>query len=104
MGVFDVQSEQVNRFGQQDINIQTTLASQVAVALQNARLYQDTRVRAAREETINDISQKIQSTVSVEAALQTAIRELGNALNAKFTTVEITDTIRGRAKTGQITA
>jgi GAF domain-containing protein len=104
LGVFDVQSEQVNRFGQQDINIQTTLASQVAVALQNARLYQDTRIRAAREETINDISQKIQSTASVEAALQTAIRELGNALDAKFTTIELTDAIRGRTKPDQVAA
>lgn len=39
LGVFDVQSQTVNRFTEEDANIYTTLASQVAVALQNAQLY-----------------------------------------------------------------
>jgi signal transduction histidine kinase len=39
LGVFDVQSDQVSGFGEEDAGIYTTLASQVAIALQNARLY-----------------------------------------------------------------
>lgn len=39
LGVFDVQSSHVSGFTKEDANIYTTLASQVAVALQNARLY-----------------------------------------------------------------
>lgn len=39
LGVFDVQSDRVSGFGDKDAGIYTTLASQVAVALQNARLY-----------------------------------------------------------------
>jgi len=39
LGVFDVQSDKLNSFTKDDANIYTTLASQVAVALQNARLY-----------------------------------------------------------------
>ena len=39
LGVLDVQSEQVGRFTEEDIRIQATLASQVAVALQNAMQY-----------------------------------------------------------------
>ncbi|MBI5352766.1 MAG: GAF domain-containing sensor histidine kinase [Chloroflexi bacterium] len=39
IGVFDVQSDLAGHFTQEDANIYTTLASQVAVALQNARLY-----------------------------------------------------------------
>lgn len=41
IGVFDVQSDQVGRFADVDIDIQTTLAAQVAVALQNARQVQE---------------------------------------------------------------
>lgn len=41
LGVFDVQSDQPNQFTQEDANIYTTLAAQVAIALQNARLYQE---------------------------------------------------------------
>ena len=39
IGVFDVQSDTAGHFTDEDANIYTTLASQVAVALQNARLY-----------------------------------------------------------------
>jgi signal transduction histidine kinase len=39
LGVFDVQSDRVNGFSDEDASIYTTLASQVAIALQNARLY-----------------------------------------------------------------
>jgi signal transduction histidine kinase len=39
LGVFDVQSEKINFFTDENINIYTTLATQVAIALQNARLY-----------------------------------------------------------------
>jgi signal transduction histidine kinase len=39
LGVFDVQADTANYFTEEDANIYTTLASQVAVALQNARLY-----------------------------------------------------------------
>ncbi|HET6821657.1 MAG TPA: GAF domain-containing sensor histidine kinase, partial [Anaerolineales bacterium] len=39
LGVFDVQSDRVNYFSEEDANIFTTLATQTAIALQNARLY-----------------------------------------------------------------
>ena len=39
LGVFDVQANVVGRFTEEDANIYTTLAAQVGVALQNARLY-----------------------------------------------------------------
>ncbi len=39
LGVFDVQSDTVNYFSEEDANIFTTLATQTAIALQNARLY-----------------------------------------------------------------
>ncbi len=41
LGVLDVQSERVGRFTEEDVRIKTTLASQVAVALQNARQYEE---------------------------------------------------------------
>lgn len=40
LGVIDVQSAQVDHFTDEDVAIYTTLAAQIAVALQNARRYQ----------------------------------------------------------------
>lgn len=42
-GVLDVQADTVNYFTTEDLGIQATLATQVGVALQNARHYQQTR-------------------------------------------------------------
>lgn len=41
LGVFDVQSTETGRFTEEDANIYITLASQIGVALQNARLYME---------------------------------------------------------------
>ncbi len=45
------------------------------------------RKRAAQQEALNSITQKIQSTTSIEAALQMTARELGHALGMKPTLV-----------------
>jgi GAF domain-containing protein len=49
-GALDVQSKQTNAFDQEDINILSTLADQVSVAIQNARSYQQTREALAQAE------------------------------------------------------
>jgi signal transduction histidine kinase/PAS domain-containing protein len=41
LGVFDIQSSNVNGFSEEDASIYSTLTAQVAVALQNARLYME---------------------------------------------------------------
>lgn len=82
LGVLDVQSDRLNAFSDEDINIQSTLAAQVATALQNARSFARAQRQAEREAMLNAISQKIQSATSVEAVLQIAARELGHALGA----------------------
>lgn len=43
LGVLDVQADEVNHFTDEDVRIQTTLAAQVAVALQNAARYEQTQ-------------------------------------------------------------
>jgi len=82
IGVFDIQSEQVGRFTDSDVNIQTTLAAQLATSIQNVRSFEKSRKQAELESLVNAIGQKIQRTTSIEETLQTAIRELGIAVGA----------------------
>ncbi|MBI3161018.1 MAG: GAF domain-containing protein [Chloroflexi bacterium] len=89
IGVFDVQSEQAGRFGESDINIQTTLAAQVATSIQNVRSFEQSKTQAELESLVNTISQKIQRATTVEDTLQTAIRELGSALGASRVKADI---------------
>lgn len=89
LGVLDVQSDRTNSFTDEDANIQTTLASQVATAMQNARSFTQAQKQAEREAMLNVINQKIQSATSVEAVLQIAARELGTALGAPMTVAQL---------------
>jgi GAF domain-containing protein len=90
IGVLNVQdAEQEGRFTENDVDLLTTIAANVAVAIQNARLFAQTRKRAEREAKVNLIGQKIQSATTVQSALQTAIQELGLALKARRTVVEL---------------
>jgi GAF domain-containing protein len=89
LGVLDVQSDKLNAFSQEDASIQTTLASQIATALQNARSFEQAQRQAERESRLNIISQKIQSATTVEAVLQIAARELGHTLGAPLTIAQL---------------
>jgi GAF domain-containing protein/HAMP domain-containing protein len=89
LGVLDVQSDRLNAFSEEDANIQTTLASQVAIAIQNARSFAQAQKQAERETMLNVIGQKIRAATTVDAVLQIAARELGHALGAPLTIAQL---------------
>jgi putative methionine-R-sulfoxide reductase with GAF domain len=89
IGVFDIQSEQVGRFTDSDVNIQTTLAAQLATSIQNVRSFERAKSQAEYESLINTIGQKIQRTLSVEETLQTAVREMGLAVGASRVRIQL---------------
>lgn len=82
LGVLDVQQNTINGLSEEDVELLQSLAGQVAISLQNARAFEESRARAELESMVNAIGQKIQRASSMEETLQTAIREIGLALGA----------------------
>ena len=70
-------------------NLIDAVAAQAAVALENARLVNESRQIAVRERMLAEISSKIWSSNTIEAVLQTAIRELGRRLDASNATIKL---------------
>ena len=102
IGVLDVQSARSNAFTEEDANIQTTLASQIAVTVQNARNFVQSKRQAERETLLNLITQKIQNATTVEDALQVAARELGHAMGMKQTSVMLEpEVLAGKVQGGR---
>jgi GAF domain-containing protein len=81
LGVLDVQAEDIDHFTEEDIRIQTTLAAQIAVALENARLLQQTQTRAHREQILREITDRIRGSVDMDTILRTTAQEVGRALD-----------------------
>ena len=53
IGALDVQSTERNAFGQEDINILSTLADQVSIAIQNAQQFEQTRKALSEAELLS---------------------------------------------------
>jgi GAF domain-containing protein/HAMP domain-containing protein len=65
------------------------VATQAAIALENARLVGESRQLAVRERMLAEINSKIWSSATIDGVLQTAVKELGRRLNASQVTVEL---------------
>lgn len=70
-------------------NLIEAVAKQASVALENARLLEETQRSALHEKIVADIINKIWASTTVNGILKTAIRELGQSLDASDATIEI---------------
>ena len=70
-------------------NLIDAVATQAAIALENARLVNESRQTATRERMIAEINSKIWSSTTIDGVLQTAIKELGRRFDASSATIEL---------------
>jgi len=86
IGVLDIESIEVDAFGEADLFTAQTLADQLAVAIENARLYEETRQIAVMEER-NRMAREIHDTLAqgfsgIILQLEAAEQTLGGEASA----------------------
>lgn len=69
VGVLDCQSERLNHFDDETIDLLTLFSTQASIAIQNARLYSLERKRARQLEAINAIAQQTTAVTGLEDLL-----------------------------------
>jgi GAF domain-containing protein len=74
---------QEHRFNEEDQNLLSTLAAQIAVVVRNARLLESTQRRAAQERYLNEITARIRRAPDIQSILKTTAEELGTALGVQ---------------------
>jgi len=108
VGVLDVQSPRINAFDENDAMVMETLAAQVAIAMENARLYEavqrelaerkraeeeirelnrDLERRAIEQDALNKASQAVTSTLNLETVLRLVLAEVRSLLGMEGATV-----------------
>ncbi|MCB0165860.1 MAG: GAF domain-containing protein [Anaerolineae bacterium] len=80
---------EANQWSAEEIALVEAIAEQIAQAAENIRLLDETQSRAAREQRVNEIGEKIQAAQSLEEALQIAVKEVGLSLKAPQTTIQL---------------
>ena len=81
IGVLNIKAPTKERkWNQDEINLAQAISDRLALALDNARLLNESQRRAAKEAKIGEVSAKISASINMRNVLQTAVEELGRAL------------------------
>ncbi|MDX1377861.1 MAG: GAF domain-containing protein, partial [Anaerolineales bacterium] len=81
IGVLHIESGQPSHeWNEEEINLVQAVAERAAIAMENARLFQDARRRASKEQLISEASARIGSALNLENILQTTAEELERVL------------------------
>jgi GAF domain-containing protein len=88
IGVLDFYDQERN-WTRDDQALVEALADQVALALENQRLFEQTQRRAQREHLTGQIVSKIRAASDVQSILETAAEELGRALGVSRAVIRL---------------
>ena len=85
----EIKLDSDNAWTPEQRNLIKSIAAQASLALENARLLEESQSTATRERLIAEISSKIWSSTTMDGILRTAVQELGRALDASEAVIEL---------------
>ncbi len=91
IGVLDLQSTQLDAFERYHVAALETLADQLAIAIENARLYDAIHRRVQELKTLNDIGQAITSSLDLQEILTLITSQAIQIMNVAAASVALLD-------------
>ncbi len=82
LGTLFLVTRGLRQFGQQGLELLTSIGHQIGVAVENARLYEETRSRLAQLSALQEMNRALVSTLELGVLLQLIIREAATLLQA----------------------
>jgi GAF domain-containing protein/HAMP domain-containing protein len=90
IGVLNVLSpDKDHTWNQNEITLTQAISDRIGIAVENARLLEDSQRRATRERAIGEITSRISEKSEIEAVLRSTAEELGKKLKGLEVTVKI---------------
>ncbi len=91
IGVLDIQSRHVDYFTPDQQNILTLLAGRLAIAIENARLYQKERTQAETLLLLNEVGRETSSILDVEELLRRAAEQIKRVIDYQILSLMLYD-------------
>ena len=90
IGILDIQPTNEERsWAPGEIALIEAAAERAALALESARLLEDAQRRAARERTISEMANRINSITSIDSILRSTVEDLGHQIGGTEVTFEL---------------
>ena len=91
VGVLDIQSRHLDYFTKDQQHILAVLANRLAIAIENARLFQQVRAQAETLLVLNEVSREISSILDVEAVLRRAAELVKRVIDYQILSIMLYD-------------
>jgi len=91
IGVLDLQSDQYDAFDETDVMVMETLADRVAQAMENARLFEDTRSRLAQLTALQETTRAVASTLELDKLLNLITQQATTLLQGDGGIINLVD-------------
>ncbi len=104
IGFIHVEASEPNRkWTEDEVSIIQSISDRASLAIENARLFEETQRRAEHEQVIAQVTSRIGESNNMDSILQTTIQELGRVLGASRSFIQLNTPLKNENITGKTT-
>ncbi|MFN2304034.1 MAG: GAF domain-containing protein, partial [Anaerolineales bacterium] len=96
LGVFDIQSTQINAFSEGDLLVLRALADNIAIAIQSTHLYQSVKLQAEQLTIVSEVSRTITYIMDIDELLQRVVNLIHDRFHIPYVHLFTIDPVQKR--------